>query len=262
MTDVTSYSGLLLIEEAMRALKVDKSVEKHLHIKERERGFSEYDYVRAFVFLLSAGGEHLDDIEQLRGDAGLRRLFEIPSSSAIRTFLYQFHDEQKMKDKPPDGAFIPDESDNLKALDEVNAEIILNSFRDEGERVATLEPDATVIESNKEEACWTYLGVKGYQPQIVWWVEGDKILSDQFRDGNVPSRMETLPLIKKAIYRLPRFIQRIYIRGDSAFYEHTLLDWLRDGYKNEDALKKKEIYFAVSAVMSEELKAEIRALVA
>ncbi len=51
-----------------------------------DRGYSEYDYVRSFVFLFTAGGEHIEDLEQLREDAGLRRLFKIPSSEAARFF--------------------------------------------------------------------------------------------------------------------------------------------------------------------------------
>lgn len=259
-TDITSYSGLLLTAEAMSALKVEESCKKHLHIKERERGYSEYDYLRSFVFLLSAGGEHLEDIEQIREDAGLRRIFKTPSSSALRFFLYQFHDEEKMKERPMEGAFVPEESEELKGLWEVNRDIVRGAS-EERVKKATLEADSTVIESGKEEAKWTYKKVKGYQPQIVWWVEGDKILSDEFRDGNVPSRKDVLRVVQNGIKCLPEGVEEIAFRADSAFYDHELLNWMRDGWKEEEWMKGvKKIYFAISAVMSEELKKEIMGL--
>ncbi len=48
---------------------------------------------------------------------------------------------------------------------------------------ATLDLDATVIESNKPEAGYTYLGCRGYQPVIAYWAQQDLIVADEIRDG-------------------------------------------------------------------------------
>ncbi len=51
----------------------------------------------------------------------------------------------------------------------------------------TLDTDATVIESEKEEAKWTYKKEKGYQPLLGFLFEMVLVLGDEFRDGNVPA---------------------------------------------------------------------------
>jgi hypothetical protein len=51
----------------------------------------------------------------------------------------------------------------------------------------TLDTDATVIESEKEEARWTYKKEKGYQPLLGFIFELGSVLGDEFRDGNIPA---------------------------------------------------------------------------
>lgn len=49
-------------------------------------------------------------------------------------------------------------------------------------RHPSFDLDATVMESDKQEAYYTYLGVRGYQPVIAYWAERDLILMNQFGD--------------------------------------------------------------------------------
>ena len=57
------------------------------------------------------------------------------------------------------------------------------------QRIATVDQDATIIESHKQQALRTYEGECGYQPMLPVWAEMDVILADEFRDGNVPAMM-------------------------------------------------------------------------
>jgi hypothetical protein len=52
--------------------------------------------------------------------------------------------------------------------------------------VATVDQDATIMESRKEQALRSYEGERGYQPMLAVWAEMDVVLADEFRDGNVP----------------------------------------------------------------------------
>ena len=74
----------------------------------------------------------------------------------------------------------------------------------------------------------TSLGERGYQPLINSWAEQDLILSDEFRDGNVPAGMEPLSSFLRAVRTLPQSVETIYFRSDSAAYQHKLLDVLRE----------------------------------
>ena len=224
---LTSYSGLPLVVETCEAARL---VKQHVRIKQRQRGYSESEYVQSLIALIAAGGDCLEDIERLRGDGGLKLLVgELPSAEAVRFFLYGFHDEKLLEARPEQGAFIAPESAPLAGLWEVNREVALKASRKEEPKQATIDQDATVVQSHKEQSRMTYLGERGYQPVINYWVEQELILSDEFRDGNVPAGMDCLTSFLRATLALPHSVETIYFRSDSAAYQHKLLDVMREG---------------------------------
>ena len=76
----------------------------------------------------------------------------------------------------------------------------------------------------------TYLGERGYQPVINYWAEQDLILSDEFRDGKLAAGMACLSSFLQAVRALPQSVETIYLRSDSAAYQHKLLLCAVDGY--------------------------------
>ena len=257
---VTSFSGLPLVVETMRALKLQEAISKFLHVKQRDSGvYSETDYVEAFICLLASGGTCLDDFERLRGDAGLSALsFKIPSSESSRFFLYAFHDEERLKGRPSSGAFIPEETEKLKGLFNVQKALVRASMRGQSPEIATIDQDAVVIESNKEEAAATYKGHCGYQPVINYWAEEDLILKDEFRDGNVPAGLDCLSSLAESIGMLPESVKEVRFRSDSAAYIYDVLDNLSEGITVKG--KQVRVKYAISADMTAALKAEIEGL--
>jgi hypothetical protein len=253
---LTSFGGLPLVVETCEALGLPRLVKRHVRIKQRERGYTESKYVESVIALMAAGGDCLEDIEQLRSDAGLKLLLgEMPSAEAVRFFLYAFHDERQLEGRPAEGAFIAEETKPLKGLGEVNRELVLKASRGDEPKQATIDQDATVVESHKEESQWTYLGEKGYQPVINYWAEEDLILSDEFRDGNVPAGMDPLSSFKRAVLALPESVKEIFFRSDSAAYQHEFLDGVREGVELYG--KVVPVYFGISADMTQELRGKI-----
>src|SRR5678809_1433382 len=86
----------------------------------------------------------------------------------------------------------------------------------------------------------------------------DLILSDEFRDGNVPAGMDCLSSFMRTIRALPTSIETLYFRSDSAAYQHKLLDTMRGGVDLDG--KRVPVYFAVSADVSETLRGKIVSL--
>jgi len=270
---LTAWGGVPLVVQALRSLNVPASVRQHVQIKQRERGYDEATMVESFVVLNAVGGECLDDFQHLREDAGLKELLghEIPSPESARQFLNRFHSEEKLEEardgrKPEQTAFIPEEADALSGLGEVNRELVRElGRRCPDQRIATVDQDATIIESHKQQALRTYEGERGYQPMLAVchpvdkdpssgtpvWAEMDVVLADEFRDGNVPAMMAPLAVAKRAFAALPETVTSFYYRGDSASHEKELLGWLRDEKRADGP--QGFIGFAVSARMSEAL---------
>jgi len=253
---LTSYGGLPLVMETCEALGLAGLVKHYVRIKQRNRGYTESKYVESVIALMAAGGDCLEDIERLRSDAGLKLLLgEMPSAEAVRFFLYGFHDEKLLESRPEEGAFIAAETEPLAGLWQVNREVVLKASRKEPLKEATIDQDATVVQSHKEQSQMTYLGERGYQPVINYWAEQDLIVSDEFRDGNVPAGMNCLSSFLRAACCLPQSVETIYFRSDSAAYQHKLLDVLREGVELHG--KKVPVYFAISADVSEALRGKI-----
>jgi hypothetical protein len=261
---LTSYAGVPLLLRAARSLDVAGSVQRHLHLKQRQRGLDEASYVESFLVLNALGGDCLDDFERLREDAGLQQMLghEVPSPEAARKFLYQFHEAEKLEQAQrelPAGqaSYIPEESAPLRALAQVNQDLVRHIARRCAEqKIATIDVDATVIESWKREAQLTYQGGKGYQPVLALWAEMDLAVADEFRDGNVPAHSELLGVTQRAFQSLPESIQERYFRGDSACWDKALVKWLRDEQRAEGPAGK--ITFAISVRMTRPLKEHIQ----
>jgi len=193
------------------SLDVPGRVQRHLRVKQRERGFDEATYVESFLVLNAARGDCLEDFDQLREDAGLGEVLghAVPSAEAARKFLYQFHDPEKIAQAqqelaPGRVSYIPEESAPLRGLARVNEEVVQELGRRCAEqKIATIDLDATVIESWKREAQFTYAGCAGYQPVLALWAEMDAVVADEFRDGNVPASQELLPVVQRAFQALP-----------------------------------------------------------
>ncbi len=263
---LTALGGIPLLVQAFRSLGLAASVERQVRIKQRQRGYDEATMVESFVILNAAGGECLDDFARLREDAGLAELLghEIPSPEAARNFLYQFHDDEKIVEAQrqlPVGqvAYIPGENEALQGLGQVNRDLIeALGRRSPDQKIATVDEDATIIESRKREAKATYGGERGYQPMLAVWAEMGVVLAEEFRDGNVPAIMEPLNVAKAAFAALPPTVETFYFRGDSACYESGLMNWLRDEERAEGP--KGSLGFAISARMSEGLRAALLAV--
>jgi hypothetical protein len=262
---VTAFGGVPLFVRTARSLDVAGSVKRNIHIKQRERGFDEPTYIESFLVLNAAGGDCLEDFDQLRADPGLAEMLghDIPSAVAARKFLYQFHDPEKIAQAQrelPLGevSYVPDESVALRGLAQVNQDVVGElARRCANEKIATLDLDATVIESWKREAKVTYEGSSGYQPMVALWAEMDVVVADEFRDGNVPALKDPLRVTRRAFASLPGTVKEFYFRGDSACDEEELKSWLRN--EKREGGPQGFIGFAVSARMNPALRAEIEA---
>lgn len=255
------HAGLLATSRALRSLKIPDLVAANLKLKKRQRGCSDGQYIESIVLLQTAGGDCPEDMSLLGGDDCLERGlgFALPKVGAVRGFLNRFHDEELELARPPrevQKSFIMPSSAPVQGLQAVLAGAVrrtakLYAAQDQPLRIATVDQDATIIESHKENALAHYEGGRGYQPMVAVWAEADLVLADEFRDGNVPAQQAPLTCAQLAFAALPDHLQQRYFRGDSACHENELLNWL----KHPDRLQEPggRIGFAVSARRSEDL---------
>ncbi|MCL5958351.1 MAG: transposase [Chloroflexi bacterium] len=102
-----------------------------------------------------------------------------------------------------------------------------------------MDVDATIIESEKEAAYWTYKKVRGYQPILGFLQQTEElpgeasplrglIVADEFREGNVPAGAGAVAFLKRCKEKLPAGKRLRALRSDSAFYQAGVFNWCQD----------------------------------
>jgi hypothetical protein len=242
---VTSRAGVPLVIELFRQLGVAQAIDTHVAVKQRQRGLPPSQLVESLIALWTSGGDRCQDLTTLREDHALAALlgYPLPAATTVRDFLEAFHIEGGPLWEAGPQAAIPLESAALGGLGTANRTLVAGVQRGAPAGTATLDVDATLVESHKDAATVAYDGTRGYQPVIVLWAEQDLILHEQFRDGHVPAGCGNVRVLEQAVSHLPQGITQIRLRADSALYETAVLRWCEE----------HTVEYAISADLSAQL---------
>ncbi len=246
---VTGRAGVPLVIELFRQLGVAQAIDAQVAVKQRQRGLPPSQLVESLIALWTSGGDRCQDLTTLREDHALATLlgYFLPAATTVRDFLEAFHVEGGPLWSAGPQATIPQESAPLAGLALATRTLVAGVQRGAPTDTATLDVDATLVESHQDTATVAYDGTLGYQPVLVLWAEQDLILHDQFRDGHVPAGCGNVRVLEPAVATLPQGIAQIYVRGDSARSETAVLRWC----------EQRKIAYSISADLSDPLTAEI-----
>ena len=243
------------------------------------QGWLDRQHVMGLVLLNLAGGECVEDIRILEVDEGLCQVVRqaeryglsnagraslearfrrgrertFPSETRIREYLDEFHNADEETKRVPGRAFIPQKNRHLAGLGGVNTVLLSSVARHSPAAEATLDIDATLAETTKQEALFCYDGYRAYQPITTYWAETSLVVLSEFRDGNVPAGADMLRIVKESIAALPECVQKIMLRMDSAGYQHDVLRYCATG----DEGNREIIEFTVSNDMTEQFRSSV-----
>lgn len=275
-TGMTALAGLPTYLELAQVVGLSQSIQRHVKLREGKQGWTDAQVITSLVLLNLAGGECVDDLRILEKDEGFcqllrkaetygmgrreRRALErrwrkervrtASSPSAVFRYLSGFHDEQEESKRQPNRAFIPAPNQGLRGLGKVNEELVAFVQSRCPQRVATLDQDATLVETHKQEAFYSYQGFKAYQPLSTYWAEQELVLHSEFRDGNVPAGYEQLRVLEEALSALPAGVQKVYLRSDTAGYQQEVLKYCAEGKDSRLGV----IEFAIGVDVTAEFK--------
>ena len=251
----TGLGGLGVYVEMAQAMGLRGWVERHVGVRAGGQGWRDSEVVMALVLLNLAGGESVGDVAVLEKDEGFCRILRqaegygkglrerrgegrrwrrgrrrgVPSASAVFRYLEGFHEAGEEERREAHRAFIPVANGALRGLWKVNGDMVGFVQRHEGQREATLDMDATLVESEKQEALASYKKTKAYQPLTTYWAEAEMIVHSEFRDGNVPAGYEQLRVMQEALGHLPGGVETVRLRSDTAGYQQELLKYCAEG---------------------------------
>lgn len=279
---LTSLGGLPLYLDLAVATGFLSSIDRQLKVRTGDQGWTDRQIVLSLVLLNLAGGECMEDIEKLEGDDGFCRIFReaelrglkrkekrqmrrrwrkgrtrsFPSASALFRYLEKFHNSEQEAHREKGKAFIPAANEYLRALTMINRELIGSEPTKKTEATATLDMDATLSDTLKANALYSYKGEKAYQPLNTYWHERGVMLHTEFRDGNVPAGYEQQRVLKEALQQLPTEIKKVRLRSDTAGYQHDLLRYCAEGKDERFGL----IEFAIGCDVTKEFRKAVSAV--
>ena len=274
-TGMTSLAGLPLYLELAEAMKLPEMIDEQLRVRKDGQGWTDREVVMSLVLLNLAGGERVSDLEMLEEDEGFSRIVRqvryhgmgrkkrremerrwrkertrsVPSESATFRYLAAFHDSEQEKLRKEGVAFIPELNQHLRGFRQIwKGQAAFAQSRNR-QTTATLDMDATLIETQKADALYCYKHYKAYQPLNTYWAEQGLIIHTQFRDGNVPAGHQQKRVLEAAIEQLPDGVEKVRLRSDSAGYQHELLRFCE-----ENKGRFGRIEFTISSDVTSEFK--------
>ena len=245
---MTGLAGLPAYLEFGHVMGLGSAVSKRMGVR-CNQGWCDDQMIMALVLINVAGGDCVDDLRVLEGDEGFCRVLKetegfgltrrerreaksrwrrkrtraVPSPTAAFGYLGEFHDAEQERLREPHRAFIPSPNGHLRDLVRVNGDFVASVQRRKRESRATLDMDATLVETHKREALHCYGHYRAYQPLNTYWAEQDLVVHSEFRDGNVPAGCEQRRVLEEALALLPDGVEKALLRSDTAGYQEDLL---------------------------------------
>jgi hypothetical protein len=208
---LVARSGLVLPYEMAKALKLPRVIDKELPGPGSGRGYKPSQFVLSLILMFHGGGKKLEDLREIKGEMSLRELLDmesLPASCTIGDWLRRMGED----------------TNGLSGLGKVNHHLVREVILKDQRNGYTLDVDASIIASEKEEAKVTYKGEKGYQPQMGFLSEAGLIIEDEFREGNIPAAAGMVDFIQKCYEAMPVSKTITYLRGDSALYQTGVIN--------------------------------------
>lgn len=275
-TGMTALAGLASYLDLGHAAGLGRGIERYVRLREGGQGWSDSQMIVSLLLLNLAGGEAVDDLRILEKDEGFCRVLRkaetygmgrserraqerrwrkarrrsVPSPSAVFRYLGGFHEQGEESRREAHTAFIPAPNEALRGLGKVNGELLAFVQRHALQGEATLDMDATLVETEKQEALYSYKKYKAYQPLTTYWAEQELVVHSEFRDGNVPAGHEQLRVLQEALGRLPTGVEKVLLRSDTAGYQKELLKYCAEGADQRFGV----IEFAVGVDVTPEFK--------
>lgn len=205
---LTPRSGEILFGEYLKAIGVDRLCDSYLPQPKSNRGYAPSTFIQALLLMLHSGGKSLDDVRVIQEDHAMREVLNmrsIPTAGAIGKWLKRL------------GLM------GVYGSESINRHLLQRHIK-KIEAPLVLDIDASVIESHKESALYTYKMFPGYTP-MIGHINGGFIIHSEFRSGNIAPADTNLEFVKRCIAQLPTTRTLAYIRADSASYQHRLFDY-------------------------------------
>lgn len=213
--NITSHSGIYLVEQFVQAMGVREEIDRNVKAKERNSGYDESQFILSLAYSMIAGGDCLDDVDSIRNDETLLTLIgeeSTPHSTTMGDFLRRFN------------------LGHIRQLEKSIKNLERKAYGKDIMGKVTLDMDSSVFEmqSKKEGTDWTYNKKFGYHPLVCFIAENGDWLHLRMRRGSTYTSKGAESFLAECLGKLPPTMF-VRLRGDSGFYKKEFVEKCESG---------------------------------
>ena len=208
---LTSQSGEIVFGEYLKAIGIDKLCDRYLPQPKSNRGYAPFNFIQPLILMMHGGGHSLDNLRMVHADKAMQEVLNInnvPTADSTGKWLKRH------------GLI------GVYGIEDMN-KVLLKRYLKRINEPLVLDMDASVIESHKSIAEYTYKMFPGFTP-MIGHINGGYIIHNEFRTGNIAPADHNLSFVKRCEEQLPRATKLQYLRADSASYQAKLFNYCQD----------------------------------
>lgn len=183
---LTPRAGEIIFGEYLKAIGLNRLCDIHLPQPKSNRGYAPYSFIQPLLLMQHSGGHSLDDLRVIKDDSAMQEVLHInhvPTADATGKWLKRH------------GLI------GMYGIESINKVFLRRYLKRVGEPLV-LDIDASVIESHKSTAAYTYKMFPGFTP-MIGHINGGYIIHSEFRSGNIAPADHNLSFVERCIEQLP-----------------------------------------------------------
>lgn len=237
--NLTHFGGFFLVQHFFQRLKLRKLLTWGIRFKQRNNRYTISESILALVYPILIGLGRIDATGILKRNGVFRYitgLKSFPDPTTMRRFLLRFAHEGL--------------ESFLRLHDQLRQRMIASP------RNIIFDLDTTVLTvyGKQQGARIGYnpkkRGRPSYHPLLCFEGITRDLWEGSFHPGNVHPTTVVIDLLQRAFAKLPPLVRKIRIRADSAFFDHQVIEFL----------KEKRAFYAIVARLTKPLKAKLGGL--
>ena len=237
--NLTHFGGFFLVQHFFQRLALRSQLTRTIQIDQRNNRYPTSELILALLYPMLVGLGRIESIGILKQNGVFRFLTGLeryPDATTLRRFLLRFSHEGLL-------SFLEFHETLRKQMVASPRRIILD-----------LDSTVLTVYGRQEGAEVGYnpkkRGRPSYHPLLCFEGITRDIWDGSFHPGNVHSASVAGELLKRAFAKIPSSVREIRVRGDNAFFDHEIIEFL----------KGKRAFYAIVAKLSQPVKARLGSL--
>jgi len=175
---LTSRSGEIVFAEYLKSIGVDKLCNIHLPQPQSNSDYAPFSFIQPLLLMLHGGGRSLDDMRMIQTDKAMKEVLHIKNVPTVDGT------GKWLKRHGLTGGY---------GIERINQNL-LKRYLKRVEEPLVLDIDASVIESHKSTAAYTYKMFPGFTP-MIGHINCGYVIHSEFRSGNIAPADHNLTFI-------------------------------------------------------------------